>query len=61
MKRFKDIIAILMVTFMMMRMGSSLAANTSDTQWSFNFGSSTFNLYTPSREKTNASPIYFFM
>lgn len=50
-----------MVTFLLANMGSVIAANTSDTARSFNFGSTNFNLYTTSRPKKDASPVYFYV
>lgn len=51
MKKIKNLFSIFMITFLFLMMGTSLAANTGDTSWSFNFGRTNFNLYTPSREK----------
>ena len=50
-----------MVTFLLANMGSAIAANTSDTARSFNFGRTNFNLYTTSRPKQDASPVYFYV
>lgn len=50
-----------MVTFLLANMGSAIAANTSDTARSFVFGRTTFDRYTSSRSKQNASPLYFYV
>lgn len=50
-----------MVTFLLANMGSVIAANTSDTARSFVFGRTTFDRYTSSRSKQNASPLYFYV
>ncbi|MCI7239146.1 MAG: hypothetical protein SOU08_05185 [Anaerococcus sp.] len=61
MKKIKNLIAALMVTFLLANMVSAIAANTSDTSWSFNFGRINKNLYTESRSKQDQSPVYFYV
>ena len=61
MKKLKNILSISMVAFIMLNISASLAANTSDTGWSFKFSRATFNQYTPARVKQDASPVYFYV
>lgn len=50
-----------MVAFIMLNISASLAADTSDTGWSFKFSRATFNQYTPARVKQDASSVYFYV
>lgn len=60
-KKIKNILSIAMVAFIMLNISISLAGNTSDTSWSFRFSRTTFNQYTPVRDKYDASPVYFYV
>lgn len=62
MKKSKKVFIILMfmLTFSF-AVKEAIAANTSDSAWSFSFSRSNFNLYTPARYKENATPVYMYV
>lgn len=62
MKKSKKIFVtlIFMLTFSFF-INQAVAANTDDSPWSFSFSRTNFNLYTPARDKTNATPVYMYV
>lgn len=55
------VLTLLCAVCMLLPLTHAMAANTSDTSWGWNIGSLSGPRYTVPREKTNATPIYFYV